>query len=62
MVAILVKAELVAVPTWVIAAKQTMTIKANIIAYSTAVGPSSAFKKLTTLFMIVFIACSFEGL
>lgn len=54
--AMLVKAELVAVPTWVIAAKQTITINASMIAYSTAVGPSSAFKKLTTLFIKFFIA------
>ena len=46
------------VPMVRIAPKQTTTIKANITAYSTAVGPSSLFKKLRILaakfFMLIF--------
>ena len=46
------------VPMVRIAPKQTTTIKANITAYSTAVGPSSLFKKLLILaakfFMVIF--------
>jgi hypothetical protein len=36
------------VPSAVIATRQTTMINANMTAYSTAVGPSSRFKKLTT--------------
>jgi hypothetical protein len=41
--------ELAFVPIVLIAVKQTTMISANITAYSTAVGPSSAIKNRTTL-------------
>ena len=44
-VPILVKVELAFEPSVVIAPMQTTMIRASITAYSTAVGPSSAFKK-----------------
>jgi hypothetical protein len=44
-VATLLKAELAFVPIDVIAVKHTITIKASITAYSTAVGPSSETRK-----------------
>lgn len=43
-------------PIEVIAPKQTTTIKANITAYSTAVGPSSDFRKRCTFEAKFFIA------
>ena len=43
------------VPMEVMAVKQTTTIKASITAYSTAVGPSSDFKKRSTLFAKFFM-------
>lgn len=43
------------VPTAVIAVKQTMMIKASITAYSTAVGPSSDFRKRFTFDAKFFI-------
>jgi hypothetical protein len=51
------------VPIVRIAPKQTTTIKANITAYSTAVGPSSLFKKLRILaakFFMMFFSKSME--
>jgi hypothetical protein len=42
----LLKLVLVFVPRVLIAAKQTITIKASITAYSTAVGPSSDLTEL----------------
>src|SRR5262245_19528882 len=44
------KVELAFWPNVVIAAMQTTIMRANITAYSTAVGPSSRFRKFTTLF------------
>lgn len=41
----MVKVVLARLPIEVIAPKQTTTIRASITAYSTAVGPSSDFKK-----------------
>jgi hypothetical protein len=52
------------VPMVRIAPKQTTTIKANITAYSTAVGPSSLFKKLRILaakFFMVFFSKNWNG-
>jgi len=46
-------------PKAVIAAIQTTTIRASITAYSTAVGPSSAFRNLTSEREIVVIGVSF---
>ena len=40
------------------AAKQTTTIKASMTAYSTAVGPSSSFRKLTMLSAKIFLCLS----
>src|SRR5438874_2129132 len=42
------KVALALVPSAVMAAMQTTMIRASITAYSTAVGPSSRFRKLTT--------------
>jgi hypothetical protein len=44
------------VPTAVIAVKQTITIRASITAYSTAVGPSSETRKRRTFRVRDFIA------
>ena len=57
-VAIESKAELALVPTAVIAVKQTMTIKANITAYSTAVGPSSDTRNRRIFLVKLFIVSS----
>jgi len=53
--ATLVKVDWAAVPIAVIALKQVTTIRANITAYSTAVGPSSDFKKRSILQAKFFI-------
>ncbi len=42
-------------PSEVMAAMHTTTIKANITAYSTAVGPSSAFRNETKLLVMLRI-------
>ena len=55
--AMLLNVVLVAVPTELIAVKQTMTIKANMTAYSTAVGPSSETRK-----RCIFLASDFIGI
>ena len=57
-VAIESKAELALVPTAVIAVKQTITIKANITAYSTAVGPSSDTRNRRIFLVKLFIVSS----
>jgi hypothetical protein len=46
--ATLLNVALVLVPTELMAVKQTITIRANITAYSTAVGPSSETRKRCT--------------
>ena len=53
--ATLVKVDLALLPIAVMALKQVTTIRANITAYSTAVGPSSDFKKRSTLQAKFFI-------
>ena len=55
-------AALAFVPTAWIAVKQTITINANIMAYSTAVGPSSDFKNRETFETKFFIATSSDGI
>ena len=47
-VEMLLKVVLAFVPTAVIAVRQTITIRASITAYSTAVGPSSETRKRCT--------------
>jgi hypothetical protein len=47
-------------PKVVMAAMHTTTMRANITAYSTAVGPSSFLTKLTRAFVNVFISRSFS--
>ncbi len=42
-------------PRVAMAAMQTTIISASITAYSTAVGPSSFFRKLTSFFIMLFI-------
>src|SRR6185437_5767472 len=53
--------ELALLPRVVMAAMQTTTIRANITAYSTAVGPSSFLTKFTRLFVIARIHFSSPG-
>lgn len=48
------------VPTDVMAVRQTTTIKANITAYSTAVGPSSSFRNRTILSVKFFMILSLD--
>src|SRR4051794_41255749 len=56
-----VKVCLALVPRVVMAAMQTTMIKASITAYSTAVGPSSRFRNVTTDFAKFFIGNSRSG-
>jgi hypothetical protein len=53
--ATLLNVELALLPIDVMAVKQTTTISDNITAYSTAVGPSSDFKKRSTLLAKFFM-------
>src|SRR6516165_751993 len=47
-------------PRVVMAAMQTTIMSASMTAYSTAVGPSSLFKKFRTQLITLFIVCSFR--
>src|SRR5438105_12477545 len=59
-VATLVNVLLALVPRAVMAVMHTTMIRASMTAYSTAVGPSSRFKKLTTLLVNVRMDGSFR--
>src|SRR5438105_2688520 len=54
--AVLVNVLLACEPRAVIAVMQTTMMRANMTAYSTAVGPSSRFRKSTTKFFKLFIS------